>query len=115
MRKIVNIYRFALNFWAVKADIEREGDLSVSLSNVVRKAKSLLFVRYSNIVSIQNNHSVALFQNQALIGAKEVLSVLVLFARQLMLYSPRGDSGRAWESEGSDSSKKLTTQARDFG
>ena len=30
-------------FWAVKADIKREGGLAVSLSNVVRKAKSQLF------------------------------------------------------------------------
>ena len=44
LRKTVNIYRFALNFWAVKADIERENGLSVSLCNVVRKAKILLFV-----------------------------------------------------------------------
>jgi len=57
----------------------------VSFSNVVRKAKSLLFVRYSNIISIQNNLSGALFQNQFLIGAKEFLSVLFLFARQLIL------------------------------
>jgi len=51
MRKILNIYRFTFNFWVVKADIEREVGLSVSLSNVVRKAKSLLFVRYSDIIS----------------------------------------------------------------
>ena len=67
------------------ADIEREGGLAVSLSKVVRKAKSLLFVRYSNIISIQNNVSGALFQNQSLIGAKEFLSALVLFAGQLIL------------------------------
>jgi hypothetical protein len=36
-------------------------------------------------MSIQNNFSGALFQNQSLIGAKEFLSVLVLFARQLIL------------------------------
>ena len=57
----------------------------MSLFNVVRKAKSLLFVRYSNIISIQHDLSGALFQNQSLIGAKEFLSVLVLFARQLFL------------------------------
>jgi hypothetical protein len=85
LRKIVNIYRFAVNFWAVRADIEREDGISVSLSNVVRKAKNLLFVRYSNIISIQNNLFGPLFQNQSLIGAKEFLSVLVLFVRQLIL------------------------------
>jgi hypothetical protein len=67
------------------ANIEREDGVSVSLSNVVQKAKSLLFVRYSNIISIQNNLSGALFQNQSLIGARGFLSVLVLFARQLIL------------------------------
>ena len=67
------------------ADIERKDGISVSLSNVVLKAKSLLFVRYRNMISIQNNLSGALFQNQSLIGAKEFLSVLVLFARQLIL------------------------------
>jgi hypothetical protein len=49
--KIVNIYRFPLNFWAVKADIEREGGLSVSLSNVVLTARSPLFVQYRSIIS----------------------------------------------------------------
>jgi hypothetical protein len=87
LRKIVNIYRFALNFWAVKADIEREGGLLVSLSKVARKAKSLLFVRYSNTISTQHNLYGPLFQNQSLIGAKEFLSVLASFARHPMLYS----------------------------
>jgi len=39
----------------------------MSFSNVVRRAKSLLFVRYSNIISIQNNLSGVLFQNKSLI------------------------------------------------
>jgi len=43
LRKQVNIYQFILNFWAVKADIEKEGGLSVSLFNVGRKAKSPIF------------------------------------------------------------------------
>jgi hypothetical protein len=42
----------------------------MSFSNVVRRAKSLLFVRYSNIISIQNNLSGVLFQNKSLIGAR---------------------------------------------
>ena len=82
---MVNIYRFGLNFWVVKADIEREGGLSVSFSIVVRKEKSLLYVRYSNIISTQHNLYGPLFQNQALIRAKELLPVLVLFAKQLIL------------------------------
>ena len=44
LRKTVNIYRFALNFWVVKADIEREGWLLMILSNGVMKGVSLLFV-----------------------------------------------------------------------
>jgi hypothetical protein len=41
LRKIVNIHRFALNFWATKAYKERKDGIFVSSSNVVRKVKSL--------------------------------------------------------------------------
>ena len=51
----------------------------MNLSNVVRKAKRLLFVRYSNTISTQHNLYGALFQDQALIRAKELLSVLASF------------------------------------
>ena len=81
LTKIVNIYRFALNFWAVKADIEREYGLSVSFSIVVRKVKSLLFLRYSNIISTQHNLYGPLFQNKAFIGRKDLQSVLASFCQ----------------------------------
>jgi len=62
LRKIVKIYRFVLNFWAVKADIEREDGLSVSLSNGVMKGVSLLFVSYGNVISTQHNLQNSSFQ-----------------------------------------------------
>ena len=64
LTKIVKIYRFDLNFWAVKGDIEREYGLSDSFSIVVRKVKNLLFVRFSNIISIQNNLTTHYFRTR---------------------------------------------------
>jgi hypothetical protein len=45
----------------------------------------LILYLYYRTISIQNNLPDALFQNQSVIGAKEFLSVLALFARQLIL------------------------------
>ena len=59
----------------------------MSLYNLLRKPKSL---QYRNIISTQHNLYGPLFQNQALIGTKELLSLLVLFARQLILTETNG-------------------------
>jgi hypothetical protein len=74
LRKIVKIYRFAINFWAVRPNIEREDGLSVSFPTWYRGQKVCFLY-----------HIAILFQNQALICTKELLSVLALFARELML------------------------------
>ena len=42
LRKIVNIYRFALKFWAVKADIEREGWLLIRPSSIPVRFQSYI-------------------------------------------------------------------------
>ena len=60
-------------------DIVRDGWLLMIFYNGVMKGVSLLFVQYSNIISSQHNIYDAIFQNQALIGRKEVQSVLAFF------------------------------------
>jgi hypothetical protein len=62
----IKIYRFTIYFWAKMSDTEREGGLFVSLSNLVLKAKNLLFVQYNDIISTQHNLWISLFQAKLL-------------------------------------------------
>jgi len=111
LRKIVNIYRSALNFWAVKADIERKGSLSVNMSNLVLKARSPLFIRYSNIISTQHILYGPLFQNQALIKVNELLSVLASYCQIPDYVFVLRRSGKR---RGSNTSKKVPALTQGF-